>query len=166
VRRIALLIALVALLASAAVALGGGKAGPPKRALVTSHGLRTGSVLGSYCSAGQTEAGQGVGGCGDAEYPLHPRTFVPITPRSTVRVNVRKRAKRVTANLEKGRDAPYGFVGDEMKGQPVSGSHHRIWRLRMPDDLPKADALSIDARFADGGDANWWAGVKPVDQWP
>jgi hypothetical protein len=36
----------------------------------------------------------------------------------------------------------------------------------MPEDLAGAEALSIFAKFSKGGDADFWAGVKPVSQWP
>jgi hypothetical protein len=156
-----MLIVLVALLASAAVALGGGTAGAPKQALVTSQGLRTGSVLGSYCSSGP-----GVSGCGDAAYPLPVRTHVPVVPGSVVRANVRKRARSLNAYLVHVEGDGMNDAGGAIVTKPVKHSHRRIWRLRMPDHLGDANVLSIQAQFARGGDANWWAGIKPVDQWP
>ena len=163
---IALAIAIAVAAATAAIALGGGTAGPPKRAIVTSQGLRTGTALGSYCSNGKTEAGTGVSGCADAEYPLQPKTFVPITPSSTVRVNVRKRAKSVEAHLVDLPDAGYSFVGPDITGTPVAHTHRRVWRLQLPDDLGGAEALAMFVKFRGGGDADFWAGVKPVEQWP
>jgi hypothetical protein len=167
-RRILIAVALVtaAAAATAALALGGGTAGAPRKAMVTSHHLRAETVLGSYCSNGETEAGQGVAGCADSEYPLHPRAFLPITPNSSVRVNLRKATKHVRANLVKGLDAPYGFVGPELAAKPVPGSNHRVWRLRLPGDLHDADAIALFARFREGGDADQWVGVKPVERWP
>jgi hypothetical protein len=167
-RRILIALALVTAVAAAtaALALGGGTAGPPKRALVTSQGLRAGTVLGSFCSTGGTKDGTGVVGCGDAGYPLHPHAYLPIVPGSTVRTNVRHRAKSLSASLIRVDGEQMNDVGGDVVAKPVAGSHRRVWRLRLPDDLGDANVLSIEARFKPAGDANWWAGVKPVTQWP
>ncbi|HKP91068.1 MAG TPA: hypothetical protein VJT75_13960 [Thermoleophilaceae bacterium] len=160
---LALVIALT--VAAAALALSGAPV-PPRKAIVTSQGLKTSTALGSYCANDEAEDGPGAAGCGDAEYPLHPRTFVPVEPGSTVRVNVRRRAKAVEGRLVQGRDAPWGFVGPNIKGTPVAHTHGRIWRLHMPDDLRSADALSFFVKFRGDDDADFWVGVKPVEQWP
>ena len=165
-RRTLVAFALVAAVAaaSAALALGGG-AGPPKRALVTSHRLHAQAALGSYCTSAPTGPGTSSGGCGDAEYPLHPRAFLPITPDSSVRANLRGRAKSVEASFVQGRDAPWGYVG-KLDTKPVPGTHRRVWRIHMPGDLMHADALALFVKFAGGGDADFWVGVKPVERWP
>lgn len=146
--------------ACAALALGGGTAGPPKHAIVTSHRLRAGTVLGSYCSFGER-----TGDCGDTEYPLNPRSFLPVTPGSKVRANLRKSAKSLEARFVHGSDAPWGY-GGRLATDPVRGTHRRVWVIHVPDDLKHAFALSLFAKWADGGDANFWAGVKRVDRWP
>jgi hypothetical protein len=163
---IALAIAIAVAAATAAIAVGGGTAGPPKKAVVSSLGLRAGTVLGSYCSTGKTKDGSGVSGCGDAAYPLEPRSYLPVIPASTVRVNLRKRAKSATAALVRVVGDQTNFVGGDVVAKPVRGSHRRVWRLDMPSDLGDANVLSISAKWAGGGDANFWAGVKPVSEWP
>jgi hypothetical protein len=166
-RRILPALALVIALTAAAAALAlSGSLVPPRKAIVTSQGLKTGTQLGSYCENDEDEDGPGAKGCSDAEYPLHPRTFLPVEPGSTVRVNVRARAKAVEGRLVQGRDAPWGFVGPKIKGTPVAHTHRRIWKLHMPDDLRSADALSLFVDFGGGDDADFWAGVKPVTRWP
>jgi hypothetical protein len=152
--------------ATAAIALGGGSAGPPKRALVTSHGLRAGTVVGSYCSTGDTHNGTGVSGCGDAEYPLEPKAFLPITPKSRIRVNLRKPAARVNADLIRVNGSRFDVVRPGLKAKPVPSTHRRVWRLRLPGDLRDADAIGMFVDFAGGGDADFWAGVRPVERWP
>jgi hypothetical protein len=163
---ITLAIAIAVAAATAAIALGGGSAGPPKKAIVSSQGLRTGTVLGSYCSTGKAKDGSGVSGCGDAAYPLHPKAFLPITPNSSLRVNLRKRTKSVQADFIRGLDAHFQVVGPKLATKPVPGTHRRVWRVRLPDDLRNADAVAMFVNFADGGDADFWVGVKPVEQWP
>jgi hypothetical protein len=158
---IALALATCVAAATAALALGGGTAGPPKRALVTSHGLRAGTVVGSYCSVGS-----GAGGCGDKEYPLHPKAVLPITPKSTIRVNFRKRTAKMIADLIVVHGFKFDVVGPKLGAKPVRGSHRRRWRLHLPRDLRDADAVGMFVDFADGGDADFWAGVKPVERWP
>jgi hypothetical protein len=167
-RRILVASALVAAVAAAtaAFALGGGAAGPPKPALVTSHGLRARTVVGSYCSTGDTQNGVGVGGCGDAAYPLHPKAFLPMTPRSRIRANLRKRTKKLAADLIRVDGSEFNVVGPALTAKPVPGSHRRIWRLRLPRDLRDANVLAITANFSAGGDGDFWAGVKPVERWP
>jgi hypothetical protein len=161
---IALLLVAAVAVTSAALAFGGA-AGPPKRAYVTSHGLRAPTVLGSYCSSGQTEAGTGVAGCGDAEYPLRPRVYLPATSGATLRVNLRKRAKSVSAHLVRGRDADYSLDSESLAAKPAN-SRRRVWRLELPDDLRRVTAVSISTQWAGGGDADFWAGLKPVKHWP
>ena len=163
---IALAIAIAVAAATAAIALGGGTAGPPRPAIVSSHGLRTGTVLGSFCGSGTASDGTQVGLCGDAAFPLHPRTYLPITPGGTVRANLRKRAKSVTASLIRVQGDDGDYVGGDVTAKPVRGKHKRLWRLSLPDDLGGATALSIETQFRGGGDADFWAGVKPVTRWP
>jgi hypothetical protein len=163
---IALVIAIAVAAATAAIALGGGTAGPPKKAIVTSHGLRARTVLGSYCSSGTTKDGGGVSGCGDSTYPLQPKAFLPITPNSSLRVNLRKSTRSVQADFIRGLDAHFQVVGPQLAAKPVPGTHRRVWRLRLPDDLRNADAVAMFVKFAGGGDADFWAGVKPVTRWP
>jgi hypothetical protein len=163
---IALAIAIAVAATTAAIAVGGGAAGPPKKAFVRSHGLRAATVVGSYCSAAGNETGRGVAGCGDSKYPLHPKAFLPITPNSSVRVNLRKSTKSVQADFIRGLDAHFEVVGPQLAAKPVPGTHRRVWRLRMPDDLRDADAVAMFVNFADGGDADFWAGVEPVSRWP
>lgn len=160
---LALLIALTA--AAAALALSGSPV-PPRKAIVTSQGLKTATKLGSYCANDEAEDGAGAAGCADAEYPLQPKTFLPVKPGSTIRANVRKRAKGVEAHLVDLPDAGYSFVGPDITGTPVAHTHRRLWRLRLPDDLHGAEALSMFVRFGGGTDADFWVGVKPVAEWP
>ena len=160
-RRATLLIALVALLASAAVALGGGKAGPPKRAIVTSQGLSARGVLGSYCAVNTDDSG-----CGDGAYPLPVHSYLPLVAGSKVRVNVRQRGKGLNAYLVHVEGDQMHDAGGAIVTKPVAHTHHRIWRLHIPSDLGDANVLNLEAAFPGAGDANWWVGVKPVEQWP
>lgn len=161
-RRTLIAVALVTAAAAATATIAiGGSAGPPKSALVTSHGLTGRTAVGSYCSTGD-----GVGGCGDSTYPLRPKAFLPITPNSKVRVNFRKRTKNVNADLIRVNGSKFGVVGPKLAAKPVRGTHRRVWRLTLPRDLRDADAIGMFVDFNDGGDADFWAGVKPVEQWP
>jgi hypothetical protein len=154
---IALVPAAVAAIAASALLA----AGPAvKPAYVTSHGLRAGTALGSYCVVDE-----GAGGCGDAAYPLHPRAHLPITPGSRLRVNLRRHAKRVEAVLVRVEGDNMTTVGGRVRSRRAGGNG-RFWRLRLPDDLGEANVLSIEATLEPSGDANWWAGVKPVERWP
>jgi hypothetical protein len=165
-RRIFILLALAIVVAGATAALAvGGAAPPPKKAWVTSHGLRAGTVLGSYCSSGTSKDGGGVSGCGEAAYPLHPRSYLPITRGSTVRANLRHRAKTVVASLLRVEGHKTNDVTGSVEAKPV-GSHRRVWRLHLPAELGGANVISIEARFKPSGDANFWAGVRPVAAWP
>jgi hypothetical protein len=156
----------VAAAGGAAVALGGGHGGPPKPALVTSHRLHAASVVGSYCSSSGNDEGRGVAGCGDSAYPLRPKAVLPITPSSKLRVNLRKRTTKVNADLIEVDGDKFKVVGPKLTAKPVRGSHRHVWRLHLPSDLRDADAIGTWADFSDGGDADFWVGVKPVERWP
>jgi hypothetical protein len=162
---IALAIAIAVAAATAAIAVGGGTAGPPKQAIVTSHGLRTGTDVGSYCTGGTTKDGTAVSGCGYG-YPGTPRSYLPVTPGGTVRANVRKRAKSAGAYLIHLEDQEIDRVGGDVTATPAKGTHRRVWRLHLPDDLGGANVLAIEAEFANGDDGSWFAGVNPVTHWP
>ncbi|MFL5781902.1 MAG: hypothetical protein ACJ760_11365 [Thermoleophilaceae bacterium] len=158
---IALPIALV-LAAGAALAANALRAPerPIKPAYVTSQGLRARAAVGSYCVVGK-----GAGGCGDAAYPLHPRGHLPITPGSRLRVNLRRHAAHLEASLVRVDGDHFDTAGGKVKAGRAGGNG-RFWRLKLPDDLGGADILSLEATLKPSGDANWWAGVKPVERWP
>jgi hypothetical protein len=138
----------------------------PKHAIVQTHGLTTGTALGQYCSERKQEGNVHVVGCTFTEYPLHPRTTVPITPRGVVLVDVRQPANvDVTATLRRVEGNRTSVVGRAMTGEPVNG-RRRIWRLRLPQQIGGANNLSVTARFTRRTDANFWAGVRPFRSWP
>lgn len=160
-RRILIASALAIAFAAVITALASAGSKPAvKPAFVTSHGLRAASAVGSFCAP----SGFAVL-CADAAYPLHPRAYLPITPRSRVLVNLRRRATHVDARLIDATGQDAALVGPKL---PVRrrDANGRLWRVRLPKDLGGADALSINADLMPSGDANWWAGVKPVEQWP
>jgi hypothetical protein len=137
----------------------------PRKARVTVFGLHAGTARGSWCSSRETGDGQGVHGCADYAYPLDTPSYLPITPGAAVRVDVRRAARDVTATLRRVDGNEITVVGSAMTGQPVD-SKRRIWRLRLPLVVGGATALSITAHWQDSwGDANWWAGVRPVASW-
>lgn len=160
---IASVLALVLAAAAAIAAFALSRAPEPvvKPAYVTSHGLRARAVVGTFCapdSSGRTL-------CSDKRYPLHPRAYLPITAGSKLRVNLRRHAKRLDASLLRVEGNEMKSVGGKVRAKR-SGGNGRFWRLRLPDDLGGANVLSIGADLKPSGDANWWAGVRPVDQWP
>jgi hypothetical protein len=155
---IALVLSIAAAATVAALASAGSKPAV-KPAWVFSHGLRAGSVVGTFCAPSN-----GATLCGDAAYPLHPRAHLPITPGGHMRLNLRRRAKSVEASLVRIDGDDSDFVGGKIDAERRD-SRGRTWKLRLPDDLAGANALSISAKL-ESGDANWWAGVKPVERWP
>jgi hypothetical protein len=157
----ALALGLAAAAAIAAFALSRAPEPAVKPAYVTSHGLRARAVVGTYCAP----SGNDAIGCADKVYPLHPRAYLPITPGSRLRVNLRRHAKGLDVVLLRVEGNEMKSVGGKVRAKR-SGGNGRFWRLRLPDDLGGANALSIGADLKPSGDANWWAGVKPVEQWP
>jgi hypothetical protein len=160
-RRILITAVLCVAVAAAITALASAGSKPAVRpAFVTSHGLRARSVTGSFCAPSN-----GAVLCADAAYPLHPRAYLPITPSSRVLVNLRRRASHVEARLIDAQGQDAALVGPKLAVQ-ARGANGRLWRVRLPKDLGGADALSINADLEPSGDANWWAGVRPVERWP
>jgi hypothetical protein len=165
-RRILAFLAVTAAAAMATGALAAEHPWVPERARVTAYGLTAGTERGSFCSSRTSADGGGVTGCADYAYPLHPRAYLPIAPGAVVRVDVRRRAGGVTAGLVRVDGNEITNVGSPLTAEPVD-SGRRVWRLRLPQQVADATALSISARWPGGsGDANWWAGVRPVAGWP
>lgn len=150
---------------AASIALGGSSGGPAKPAYVSSHGLRARTVVGTQCFGGTSSDGMGYTACADAAYPLNVHSYLPITAGGKMRANLRKRAKSVSVKLVRVEGDKFDFVGD-VGAKPVKGKHRRVWRLKLPGDLAGANVVDINTVWANGHDADFWAGVKPVEQWP
>ena len=158
-------LAAIAAVVAIAVAPAARRASGPKPALVTIRNLTATSAIGSYCTLRRTSDGHFVQGCADAGYPLHPRGRLPAPPGAVVRANVRKRARSVSAHLVRRQGEHFEFVGPSLPATPA-GSGRRTWTLRLPNDLEHATDLDLFVDYAPGSDADFWAGVRPVEHWP
>jgi hypothetical protein len=125
------------------------------------HGLTARATLGTHCLPSGTKEQPAVG-CADYVYPLHVRGHLPAEPGTDIRVKLRRRATELTASLVRQEGDDFDFVGPTLTGTPAEGRQR--WKLRLPDDLHGANRLSIDVTYVDG-DANYWAGLKPVERW-
>ena len=167
-RRWALLAALAAVVATA-VAIAASQAAQkgssgPRPALVTIVNLTARSAVGSYCVTRRTGEGTGYSFCADKAYPLDPLGSLPAPPNAVVRVDVRRRVQSLEWGLIRRDGSRFDSVGTGGKASPVDAAHRR-WRLRLPADLQGATDISLFVKFR-GGDANFWAGLRPVERWP
>jgi hypothetical protein len=154
--------------ALAAVATVSGYVPPrPPPAEVTIRGLTARAATGSYCipdSGGGNGQAAGDMTCVDSGYPLHPRGRLPAPPHSRVRFNVKTRARGVTGRLVRRDGQEFDFVGPQLHAQPLN-DRRRVWRLRLPQDLRGAQILDVSVEYPKG-DADFWAGIRPVTHWP
>lgn len=141
----------------------------PRAALVSIGVDEVRSELGSYCVERVAVPGQQIGVCADAPPPTRPPTpRLEVTPAGEVVVRFRHReglADEVT-----GFTASLAYAGGkrgfELVSQPleplrVAGSKRR-WTFRLPQELGRANALSIAASW-ESGDATFTIGLRRTD---
>jgi hypothetical protein len=150
---IAALVALAILGVAVAAALATSMA-PPPSATVKTRGLTARTTLGKACDAGHVCTRE-------LRSPRRTKGAFPAPASSRVGIGLDRAAKAVRARLVRGQ---FEFVGPELIAARTDDEGHR-WKVRLPADLEGATRLYIEADYG-GGEAYFWAGLKPVASWP
>jgi hypothetical protein len=133
----------------------------PEPVTVSAHGLTARAALGTFCGE-STDPPDGsdrapADFCADAGYPLRTRGRLPVEGRSRLRIRTGEPARSVRANLVRVRSHSFRFVSRILRARRIRGSK-RLWRLRLPRDLRRANVLDIDVIYP-SANGNWWAGL-------
>jgi hypothetical protein len=145
-------------------ALGAHRLKPPRRPMVGAQGLFVRASLGSFCVQQQT-GNTATGLCGDAAPPTkppQPRLLVDQGDRITMlfrhRHGLDDRPGRVRLSLARIRQGKMHTLSWRGQAHRVRG-HPWRWRVSAPDQVLRANYLTIDERFP-AGDAEYSVGLK------
>lgn len=135
--------------------------------LVASRGAdKVRAQLGSFCVSGEPAPdGTSTGMCGDSAAPTAPpRPRLRVTAGARVHLRLADRAgvrddpiSVRPALMRFAPDGSYEFLRADLTPKPHGD---RVWTIRLPAKLRGANALHVFTRFAGGGDATYYVGLK------
>ena len=128
---------------------------------VSGHGRTVRATAGSSCLPYGTR-----GLCRDAAYPLETRGAIPVHARSpggapgTVDIRIGAAASELSAALLRVRG---GRIERLTASEPAErlGTSGRRWRAELGRRTSSATVRDVFVRYSGGGDADFWAGVRP-----
>ena len=121
------------------------------------------ATVGSYCvhfqeGEGSSDVEHGTT-CADKAYPLRTRKRLAARPRAVVNFDTKPPARRVRVGLLRVRGDDISAQG-RVRNAVAADAEGRKWRYRFPRRLGRATTLELDVDYPDGGDANFWVGIR------